>query len=450
MKIKNLKKILWVLAALVFSAGVSAQESGRSEPTETQSVSNEQCGTDILHKRMLKDPNFFRTFNKIHNSNQIRSSVNYEKTIPVIVHVIHSGQEYGEFPHITELEVSEIIYDVNQKFEGSNGNIEFCIASQDMSGNAINGIQYHDVNEIYPNWETASILNYYGSIINSVSYSSSEYLNLYIHEWSSGPLGFSWLPPTNYGAWVKTSQFVNVESDTFVHELGHYCGLAHTFSSNLLGSNYSSCSSAAGESNCETQGDRVCDTPPTPINWSCTPTCPELNPDMDNYMDYTPDQCVDSFTPGQVDRMHAQLEAFRYFVLNNPACEIPCQEYECPWDLNDDGVVAVQDLIEFLQNTGTFGECIRSDFNEDGIVGAMDLTELLQHFGYICGIGFPENNPTFINSVMEIDKYYLKNTYFFDITGRKIEDSRELLPGIYLMVNEWQGGIQTTQKVFLN
>jgi hypothetical protein len=85
---------------------------------------------------------------------------------------------------------------------------------------------------------------------------------------------------------------------TLTHELGHFFNLLHTFQN---------CGS-----NCNTQGDKVCDTPPLG-----TPTygCPSdgfvagcdgsTSALTMNYMDYTNDACMYMFTTGQANRMLA-------------------------------------------------------------------------------------------------------------------------------------------------
>ncbi|KZL71040.1 metalloprotease 1, partial [Colletotrichum tofieldiae] len=84
-----------------------------------------------------------------------------------------------------------------------------------------------------------------------------------------------------------------------VHEVGHWFGLAHTFTGGCEG------------------GDQVDDTPAqATASWDCSvgqDTCPDL-PGEDpiyNFMNYQADDCWNEFTPGQVRRMHEQWATFR-------------------------------------------------------------------------------------------------------------------------------------------
>ncbi|MBL4585730.1 MAG: zinc-dependent metalloprotease, partial [Flavobacteriales bacterium] len=92
------------------------------------------------------------------------------------------------------------------------------------------------------------------------------------------------------------------------HEVGHYLNLDHTFEGG-------SCS----ETNCNTQGDRVCDTPPTVQGSTCnSPAC--NNSQVENYMDYTSENCLNMFTNGQGTRMQATLSSMRNALVNTSNC----------------------------------------------------------------------------------------------------------------------------------
>jgi len=87
---------------------------------------------------------------------------------------------------------------------------------------------------------------------------------------------------------------------TLTHEVGHWLGLFHTF-----------------EGGCtDGIGDNIADTPPQASGSTGCPkgraSCPGEGPDLiNNFMDYSFDSCMDSFTPLQIVRMHEAARAFR-------------------------------------------------------------------------------------------------------------------------------------------
>ena len=82
------------------------------------------------------------------------------------------------------------------------------------------------------------------------------------------------------------------EGDTLTHEVGHWLGLYHTFQGGYSGS-----------------GDSVSGIPAVAqpnYNYVTNDSCPNDGQGTDlinNFMDYTPDSCMDSFTPDQFTRM---------------------------------------------------------------------------------------------------------------------------------------------------
>jgi len=83
------------------------------------------------------------------------------------------------------------------------------------------------------------------------------------------------------------------------HEIGHWLGLYHTF-----------------EGGCNGKGDHVKDTPAHRVNYSCgkgQDSCKKkdgLDP-IRNFMNYTPDSCMRTFTPGQFERMVSHWREYR-------------------------------------------------------------------------------------------------------------------------------------------
>ena len=95
------------------------------------------------------------------------------------------------------------------------------------------------------------------------------------------------------------------EGDTGTHEVGHYVGLYHTF-----------------QGGCTEPGDQVDDTPYVASpNFGCpegVDSCPQEGVDqIENFMDYTYDNCMNTFTPGQSERAHTLMALYRPTIYAN-------------------------------------------------------------------------------------------------------------------------------------
>jgi hypothetical protein len=144
-------------------------------------------------------------------------------------------------------------------------------------------------------------------------------LNVYTAEPGGGPLGYATFPwwyqsspqldgvvlhhaslPEASRPWVN-QPWPFALGMTAVHEVGHWCGLYHTF-----------------QGGCEAPGDDIADTAYEEYSASGCPlntpsTCPgetRFIP-VENYMEYSDDSCMKQFTPQQYQRIKDMVGYYR-------------------------------------------------------------------------------------------------------------------------------------------
>ena len=130
-------------------------------------------------------------------------------------------------------------------------------------------------------------------------------LNIYTANLGGGLLGWATFPTTHAPTpWTASSSSTSRcpaapprnynQGDTATHEVGHWLGLYHTF-----------------QGGCTGNGDYVSDTPAEAVAGVRLPDRPRhlhARPALDpikNFMDYTYDSCMTTFTAGQATRMQA-------------------------------------------------------------------------------------------------------------------------------------------------
>lgn len=91
---------------------------------------------------------------------------------------------------------------------------------------------------------------------------------------------------------------------SLTHEMGHYFGLRHIWGDEV------GCNTDDGIDDTPLASDASQQTCDTTIN-SCADAPTDYNDMIENYMDYSDDRCVNMFTVGQIELMHAMLQTSR-------------------------------------------------------------------------------------------------------------------------------------------
>ena len=286
--------------------------------------------------------------------------------IPVVVHVIHSGEAVGTGTNVSFAAIQSQIDVLNEDFRkmlGTNGwntnpvgadtKIEFCLAQRRPDGSAfaagepgVNRILSTTITATAPPFTTAFINStikpwtYNGGVPTATrGWDPNKYMNIWLCNISGGILGYAQFPQSPLGGMgcaapaTATDGVVFLynsigkssvtgfpgpynEGRTATHEIGHWLGLRHIW----------------GDGGC-TVDDYCNDTPEAAAaNYGCpagTNSCtaaPDAGLDMiENYMDYTDDACMNIFTYDQKMRMRTVLEnsPLRANLINSDACTPP-------------------------------------------------------------------------------------------------------------------------------
>jgi hypothetical protein len=327
---------LLLLANLWFPFRAAAQTPKNCQSQAYDSLLRRQNrsyaeGRDLLNRLVLQNKASART-----GATEAEEKI----IIPVVVHVVHDTRSLAvggpNNPNISNAQIRSQIDVLNEDYQrkegtpgfntnpvGANVNIEFRLADRNPTGGSTSGI----TRNYSPRADFATTEM---GLLSEIAYwPSDRYLNIWVTDLSENFIGYAQFPdmtgldglapqnglPMTDGVVIDYSAFglitdpnnknVYNQGRTTTHEVGHWLGLLHTWGDVICDG-----------SDCFCGEDFISDTPPagepneTTLCRELFSTCTGVQTRnmTENFMDYSPDKCMNVFTQGQKERIRQVLQ----------------------------------------------------------------------------------------------------------------------------------------------
>ncbi len=345
----GLSRLFCVALGLAFL--LAAASPALAQPTEFRRCAVMELYPELLPKNYHPDASTLKRDRALvaGQLEQFRRGADAVYTVPVVIHVVHHVTDAvpGTGSNLSDAQATSQLQVLNEDFRALLGTpgqsiypdsiaadvrVEFVLATVDPDGNPTTGIVRHPRSDYVPGVGYDPALGYPGQFDLAVKPETIWDPERYMNMWSAdlGPLllGYAQFPegsglagmpsdpqdPNTDGVVINYSAFGSSDlapgtynppydkGRTATHEVGHFLGLRHIW----------------GDGDCAVD-DFARDTPrAADSNGGCPAinTCDDTAygalvdfPDMvENYMDYTEDTCMNTFTEGQKARVRQVLD----------------------------------------------------------------------------------------------------------------------------------------------
>lgn len=418
MCLKNSFSALLTFLFCVFE--VSAQDKAYSSFKHLEmerKFHSASCGFDYYHEKKLKnDKNYIERYQQTLSNIKKAQNLSYRMAsgvyqVPVVVHVMHKGENIGEGSNISDSDVRTGIEYLNnywRKISGTQGDgdgvdmeIEFALAVRDDNGNCTDGIVRKDMSQVssyvsdgvgdygLPDYDGDGQTN---SLKEYSIWNPNKYYNVWLVDKIDGnncssdgyTAGYAYYASEHGQLWdgsvVLICSYLDEFDDTWAHEMGHALNLPHTFDGDddNPGSNYQCGDDGIDDTpkhirtmfiddlyyDCDNADVNHCD-PNFNVQMSPSHTGNGTHQDhMRNYMDYT--GCSSEFTWGQKAVAKSALINERASLLfqNGNQSLVPISKAEIDFS-SSTTVTCVGSTIEFTD----LSSCIPNSYTNEPIQG---------------------------------------------------------------------------------
>ena len=297
------------------------------------SISQRTCGSvEKMNSFLSKNINYKIKRNKVEKKISEENIPAYKQSmsIPVVFHVLYNTpiQNISDAQILSQLEVmnddfnrtNSDAFQIPSDFNSivSSMQINFCLAKRTPENYPTTGIirKYTSISSF--NLYDTSI--HYNNMGGSDAWDTKRYLNIWITNIEGGILGWAQFPDAgsiytdgvvvdyrNFGTLGTAISPYNL-GRTITHELGHYFNLLHLWGDNYCGDDWVNDTPTQEEANfgCKSHPSISCNN----------------NGDMFmNFMDYSDDACMNSFTIGQRNRVWSSISNYRPDLINQIGCD---------------------------------------------------------------------------------------------------------------------------------